>query len=230
MPLWRESGYGVQLHDSVYSHCVWADNVWLFSHDAATTQRMAASFTSMLAEHRLFWKPSSLQVMSSIPQNAQSFDLNDGCHTMSVQPVESMEILGNIVDRSGNANTLVEHRLVKAMSAFWAQKALYCDKTSSLAKRFERYSSQVVPRAIHGCGGWSWSQSLCQRLHAWEGRNLRRILSSNRRPGEEYIAWIRRTTQHARRLYARMGYLAMTHRVLHGIHKLAGELRFSNSE
>ena len=34
VPLWYESGYGVDLADGRrYTHAVWADNIWLMSHD-----------------------------------------------------------------------------------------------------------------------------------------------------------------------------------------------------
>ena len=149
---------------------------------------------------------------------------------MVVQPTESMDVLGNVVDRTRSPNTSVEHRLAKATAAFWAEKTLYCDKSSSVAKWFQRYSMRIVPKVLHGCGGWSWSQSLCQKLVTWEGQNLRRILSLKRRPDEEYIPWLRRTTRYARKLFAQMGHSALTHRVLFGIHKLAGEVQFSNSD
>ena len=55
VPLWRESGYGIVLDDSIYTHAVWADNAWLFSHDATSLKKMATSLTSILAEHGLFY-------------------------------------------------------------------------------------------------------------------------------------------------------------------------------
>ena len=65
VPVWAESGYGILLDDGRrYTHAVWADNVWLFAHSYTEIQKMASSLTQVLAQYWLFWKPSSLEVMS----------------------------------------------------------------------------------------------------------------------------------------------------------------------
>ena len=50
VPMWNESGYGIVLGDKCYTHLIWADNIWLLSHDLGHTQTMLNSLTEMLSE------------------------------------------------------------------------------------------------------------------------------------------------------------------------------------
>ena len=144
---------------------------------------------------------------------------------MKVAPTEAMEILGSLVHRHGHTDIQADHRLGKAVGAFWAEEELYCDKNSCLLKRFQRYSARLLPKILHGCGSWAWSRSLCRRLSVWEGSNLRRIVGQGRRLGEEFVDWQRRAIRTSRALYAKAGFQPLTVRVLRAIHRLAGEGR-----
>eukprot|EP00973_Karenia_brevis_P071406 9918567-Karenia_brevis.AAC.1 len=60
-----------------------------------------------------------------------------------------------MIHRSGTHDASVDHRPSKAISAFWAEKDIYCDKSSPLMQRFQRYSTRVVPKVLHGCASWA---------------------------------------------------------------------------
>eukprot|EP00973_Karenia_brevis_P009353 1265654-Karenia_brevis.AAC.1 len=212
-----------------YTHAIWADNIWLFAGAQEHLVKMVASLTDILDDRGLTWKPTSLQVMASTEENCPGFWISDTRTEMQVKPTESMEVLGTIVHRSGLTQAPVEHRLGRAVNAFWAEKDLYCDKCSPLYRRFQRFSTRIVPKALHGCGSWAWSKSLCQKLVVWEGSYLRRILGAGRRSDDDAVKHFRRTTRRARELYFKMGFEPLTMRVLRAVHKLAGELRQSNA-
>ena len=102
--------------------------------------------------------------------------------------------------------------------------------TELLFLQHTRYSIRIAPKVIHGCSSWAWSKSLCQKLVSWEGRCLRVIVGAKRKPGEQWVPWLRRSTHAGRRWYHQMGFESLTVRVLRGIHRLAGELRFTECE
>ena len=61
VPLWSESGYGVELAEGRRNtHAVWADNIWLLSHNREELQKMIHSLTGVLMHVDLHWKPDSL--------------------------------------------------------------------------------------------------------------------------------------------------------------------------
>ena len=49
----------------VVTHFVWADNVWLLSHDRHSLLKMINSLGDILNDKGLFWKPSSLMIMTT---------------------------------------------------------------------------------------------------------------------------------------------------------------------
>ena len=93
VPAWIESGYGIVLGDKCYTHLVWADNIWLLSHDLGHIQTMLNSLTGMLSECKLAWKPDSLQVMCSMSTLPDSFSLWVQNEELVVEAVSSMEVL-----------------------------------------------------------------------------------------------------------------------------------------
>ena len=119
----------------------------------------------------------------------------------------------------------VDHRILKAHRAFWAEKSLCCNKFVSIYTRFKRYVTKIMPRLLHGSSSWAWSQSLYQKLTTWENRCLRNMLGAKRKEGETWVPWIRRTTRAALRLFVSMGFEPSIVRVLKAIHELASKLK-----
>jgi hypothetical protein len=224
-PLWHESGYGVDLGGRRYTHAVWADNVWLFDHNPDNLKKMMQSLTTLLRREHLHWKPDSLCYMGSTSRNLEDMVVVDGADELAVPSVQNMEVLGTRLDRTGATTPSFQHRAAKAEKAFWSDKAVLLDKSIPLGKRFQRYVERVVPRFLHGCCSWSWCQSLCESIVVWEGKMLRRIVGSGRRPAEDWLAWFRRCTRSAKGLYSKMGFTSMTSRVLKEIHRAASRLQ-----
>lgn len=125
--------------------------------------------------------------MASTPENCSGFEVHDGIQVLTVSATDYMDILGSVVHRTGGTHAAVDHRLAKASAAFWAEKHLYRDGSSPLPKRFQRFATRIVPKVIHGCGSWAWSQAVCKRLLTWEARQLRTILGAKRRLGELFV-------------------------------------------
>ena len=161
---------------------------------------MLNSLTEMLSECKLEWKPDSPQVMCSMSTLLDSFSLWVQNEELVVEAVSSMEVLGVCIDTCGSTHASVDHRMLKAHRAFWAEKSLYCNKFVSIYTRFKRYVTRLMPRLLRGSSSWAWSQSLCQKLTTWGNRCLRNMLGAKGKEGETWVPWVRRTTRAARRL------------------------------
>ena len=64
--VWRKSDYGVRLGGRLYTHCLWADNIYLLAPTANILRAMMQSLTYMLFSRGLFWKLSSLGYMTPL--------------------------------------------------------------------------------------------------------------------------------------------------------------------
>ena len=63
---WEDEGYGVRCGEAGrLTHIVWADNFWLLAKTREELARMQRDVTEVLEAKRLWWKPSSLMVMST---------------------------------------------------------------------------------------------------------------------------------------------------------------------
>lgn len=118
VPLWIESGYGLLL-DSYLDHCgrqcptpfmvthfCWADNVWLVAKDYLSLTKMITSFGNLLNEKKLYWKPSSLMIMTTadtpeIVTSIPTMDKNRQPVDIEIPMVVEMEVLGTMLHRTG---------------------------------------------------------------------------------------------------------------------------------
>ena len=224
-PLWHDSGYGVDLGGRRYTHAVWADNIWLFDHCPCNLKKMMQSLTAVLALHHLRWKPDSLCYMASVKSELVDMMVDDGIDVLKVPNVDSMEVLGVRLNKTGATTPSFQHRASRADKAFWSDKRALTCRSLSLQARFQRYAERIVPRMLHGCGSWAWSQSLYQSIAVWEGRALRRIVGAGRRSDEDWLPWFRRSTRLAKNLYLKLGHTPLATRVLGEIHRAASRLQ-----
>ena len=227
--VWYESGYGLDLGGRRYTHAVWADNVWLFDHDVENLKKMMQSLTTSLAQRRLYWKPDSLCYMASLVETLHELVVTDGTAQLKVPNVDRMEVLGTLMEKNGNTGPSFQHRSAKAEKAFWSDKDVLTTKSLALTVRFKRYSERIVPRVLHGCGSWAWSQSLYQSLVALEGRFLRRIVGVGKRQNEDWLPWFRRATRLAKSLHMKHGFTPLPTLVLRKIHRAASRLQPPNA-
>ena len=191
---------------------------------------MMQSLTSLLAEHHLFWKPDSLCYMGSVSKQLDPMTLTDTLREHTVPNVDNMEVLGTQLEKSGSTKPSLQHRSAKAEKALWSDKDVLMSKCIPLSVRFRRYVERVVPRFLHGCGSWAWSQSLLQSIITWEGKALRRILGSRRHPDDDWLTWFRRCTRMARSLYIKSGFTPLAVLVLREIHRAASRLQPPDSD
>eukprot|EP00973_Karenia_brevis_P070126 9747590-Karenia_brevis.AAC.1 len=136
-----------------------------------------------------------------------------------------MVVLGTWLEKDGSTKPSYQHREAKAEKAFWAESSILLNRAIPLYRRFQRYSERVASRVLHGSGGWTWTQSLCQSLTIWEGKALRRIVAVARKSDENWLRWFRRGTRIGKKMFMKAGFTPLSLRVLREIHRTASSLQ-----
>ena len=188
---------------------------------------MTQDLMDALIELHLEWKPSSLKCLSSGDSGLQDFSVAQGAACLSNKEVTALEALGTVLDREGSNKLAIDYRLAKANSKFWANEAIFTDKSLPLRTRFENFLEIIVKSATFASGGWTWDAGLYTKLRVWESGYLRRILAGGRKPSETYVEQIQRTTRLARKLYTSYGLESIATVIMKNIFRMAGALKHS---
>ncbi len=97
--------------------------------------------------------------------------------------MNELVVLGALI--SSKCPDVVEHRLGKATSAFWAHSDLLMCQDVPIAERFKELRLRVWPVATHACASWVMSKTVVAQRIVWENVCVRRIFRILRHPGEE---------------------------------------------
>jgi len=82
-------------------------------------------------------------------------------------------ILGSLVDDTGDTNVMVQAQIQKATGAFDRDAELLLCKNIAFTKKVKHYLKHVLPVALHGCGAWMCKQGSLILLHGFETRMLK---------------------------------------------------------
>ena len=195
---------------------------------------MLQELTSRMSAHGLHWKDGSLEYISPDPHAPENIIVDaifppEGfgdpprSGRMVAPKVSSSVQLGVCISETGCTKAAIDHRISKAIKLFWSEPAFRCT-TLPRNERLRRFSECVVPCLLFGCDGWFVSKCVLQRLWQFEGGLLRRTARIPRRPGEEWIDYMRRATRSARQLYIQNGHNSVVELILTRIHRLASHI------
>ena len=109
-----------------------------------------------------------------INQNTPAQGIVVGSHQLD--EVDKFTYLGSVMTQSGDAETDIRCRLVKAAAVFRRLNKIWSSSTISLKIKLRLFNSIVVPTAIYACETWKASRSTNHKLDVFQQRCLRRIL------------------------------------------------------
>ena len=101
---WTHRGYGFELSDgSVLNHVIWCDNIFTFAKNSEQFLTMSSELGDVLAKARLYWKPSSLEVMAvgDINFEGDCVDVRVDKGVARYKDVDSMVVLGRLMTNVG---------------------------------------------------------------------------------------------------------------------------------
>ncbi|CAE8629740.1 unnamed protein product [Polarella glacialis] len=225
LELWDNAGFGFYLSELeiTVTHVIWADNVYVIGTSKQMIVDMLAMASMAMRPWGLFWKPSSLSCLANA--KAQSMDGRSEMQVPSLDPstpvltcpvVAELLVLGVCLDRAGNSQCSVRHRLAAASQL--------CCRSAPLRSRIERFYCTVVRTLLYGSGGWSPSASVCGLLRSFELRCLRAMLGRRRKPNESYVEWARRSNARLRACLHRWGQLSVCQLFFKSLHGWAGHV------
>eukprot|EP00974_Lingulodinium_polyedra_P044049 4228308-Lingulodinium_polyedra.AAC.1 len=142
---WKQAGTGFSPPGApfVVSHAIWVDNIWLFHSDLEKLKEMIVQTTGALRAHGFDWKQSSLELLPNANVDPpESWEL-PGPAGFTVCTVDSMKVLGTLLDRGGSTAASVEHRLALAAKAFYSGRMALCDRRASAEQRIRGFMAGV---------------------------------------------------------------------------------------
>lgn len=109
-----------------------------------------------------------------------------------MERITQMELLGCLITTDNKA--AIQHRLVKAVGAFWKHKAFFLSSVVPWRQKMIEYVKKVRPVALYGSASWQWGADASAALTTWEGAMLRRMCRVGWRQvdGESFGDWRRR--------------------------------------
>ncbi|CAK0845881.1 unnamed protein product [Prorocentrum cordatum] len=196
--------YGVRAGGKWHTHACYADNWFLYAASHKQLHDMVATLTGAMLSLGLFWKLSSMCVLTPMPGNRmwhwqvpqpedeifaarpegytgvtetpgnRALPVCAVVGTWLVPEVEETMVLGTLLHRTGAAAIAVQHRERLAVKAFYATTALR-SRELSLKERFSLYSETVPATLLLGCESWVLTNTLVLRLKQMEGGMLRKM-------------------------------------------------------
>lgn len=177
--------------------------------------------TNALARIRLKWSSSSLEFLigaaaAPVPPPVLTSSRQE-FHT-----VDTLRVLGVMVDSRGSTHTQLEFRLREANKVWGRTRHLLCDRSLAPALCVQRFYQTVGTSATYGCGMWAPTSTLFNSIEAQELRWLRAMTGVRKNPGEEWVPFYRRRRAAANRLRTLNGRWTLWHRVCRSVHGLHG--------
>ena len=170
IPIFYELNRGVTIRGHRYTHIIWCDNIYLLAANLQSLHHMIQIITDLLAQHRLHWKPSSLELLVPAPDDRIPPDLAIRAFdpvalredpAMPVRVVSASLQLGTVLHCRGASWDDVQRRVQQAHKAFWADRYIRT-KTLSLRERLQRYSESIRgPCQPHGCHCYPRLRAAC---------------------------------------------------------------------
>ena len=141
-----------------------------------------------------------------------------------IHPDRPMRILGAFVQGSGKSNADIDARIANAWSAFWAQREIFLNRHVDVSVRIKALDVLVQPVLLYAAGSWTPTRADLGRIFQVHMRMCKKILRSQKRPGEEWVDFQIRTSSRIRKIWFKCSLQAWDHACLQRIHSWAGHV------
>ena len=114
-----------------------------------------------------------------------------------VTATEGFKVLGTQFTLLGKCSAELRHRISAAWGKFHSLWPLLGKRDGNLEKRLRLFDSSVTQTALWCCESWLLTQGEKRLLQTTQNAMLRRIAGSRRKPDENWVDWIKRSTRQA---------------------------------
>ena len=119
----------------------------------------------------------------------------DGQTIPMVCASEGFKVLGTQFTLTGRCSAEIRCRVSAAWGKFHSLWPLLGKRDGNLDKRLLLFDSSVTQTALWGCESWLITQSEKRLLQSTQNAMLRRFAGARRRPEEDWLDWIKRSTR-----------------------------------
>lgn len=158
---------GIQ-HESLWlSLLIWADNLYLFARTLPMLQLMCRETTTAIEKTRFYWKPESLEYITSVPPEVELPEwelrmMEVGATEPDMYPCirrGQLKILGPDIRWDGCPWATLQGRLNIAQGVFWSKIHLW-KGTAARNRKLAAWVRFIHPLVLHGSRVFRLSQSV----------------------------------------------------------------------
>ena len=121
----------------------------------------------------------------------------DGTQIPMVSGEVGFKFLGTQYTLAGRCSAELRGRVAAAWGKFHALKPLLCKANGNLAKRLRLFDSSVTQTMLWCSDSWLITQREKQLLKSTQHSMLRKIAGGRKRPSEDWLDWLKRSTRRA---------------------------------
>jgi hypothetical protein len=198
----------------------WADDLFLFAHDATSLQNMLNEAIGALREYDLGVCPGKVQLLHSKWAPACSVVVGD----QIVVSTGEMECLGCTLQHDGGSARQMDRAVQKGNALFQKHKAMLTNRTTPLKVRFQAWGRTVGTAMRWGLAAFPRSAEQLKALGRVQTRQLLQIVGQRPKAGECVAAWQRRRHVWLKTRMERWGIQKLPQLVQQDLHGWAGHV------
>ena len=172
------------------------DDTYLWSHDKTHLQATLTALEAQLASHGFVINPKKTAIIHS--EDTDGGTLTIGGASVACLPYGStITVLGSPLTFGEAVPNLVAEMQRRGRTAFRQHKDILCARTD-IRGRLTAYSALVRNAALWGGETWPVHDTLLKQANHMQMDHLRQMLHINRKPGENWADWNKRSLRQAR--------------------------------
>ena len=146
--------------------------------------------------------PSKCQAQSNLTEGVArgKVDLEEGLSIEVVEEGEGLKVLGTKLYLTDCTSKEVRDRVQIGWRKFFALSRLLMNQGTSMKRRFRLWNATVTKSVLWCSESWAMTVADKKFLQAACHKMMRRISGLKRRPGEDWVSWVQRTTRRARKI------------------------------
>jgi len=199
---WSRSGLGTVvcsgMHDTT-SHAMFADDTTLFASSKRALIRMIKDVQQALAEHGLNLNIDKCLVQTSRLDISLQPLLVDGQPIPMVSASDGFKSLGTQWTLHGRTSAELHARIGAVWRKFHTLWPLLGKRDGNLSQKLKVFDASVTQTALWCCESWLLTKTEKRLLESTQNNMLRRIAGPRRRPEEQWVDWVKRSTRAARK-------------------------------
>ena len=187
------------------THSMFADGTTLFASSRSSLKAMIKDVMAALASHGLNLNLDKCLIQSTRTDLCEEFVEVDGHHIPVVAGCKGFKALGTQFTLHGRTSAELKARMGAAWGKFRALWPILGKRDGNLLKRLRLFDSCITQTALWCNESWLLTKVEKRLLRSTQNNMLRRIAGPRRKPEEQWVDWVKRSTREARHAAKKAG-------------------------